>query len=1297
MKPTILVILLHCLGIAQAWTAPQPAADKDGHNGVPVTYDLPADGPLPSSYLVTLAIVDPKNPDWIISTFVAGVPRTVTGENKGRFTEFWDGLDENFMPVPPGTYAVKGIFVPAKQWAEDGEWHAITPKFAGGISAWMPSPDSKDVRLPFGGDPVGSPMRDVAVGPNGVAVFYYQYLENGLNAPMFDLKKPVGADQFLRAFNSGGAAGGQSVATDGETVWAFSTDGGPKFVYRTDGKPFGNSPGANRRDSYLTDGYVTAMAAWREPDSNKPFVYIAQGAKWVATEQKKGNITRMRYTAGDSDFADKITVHDGENGKILTTLSLPRPQGLAVQGGKLYALHADGKGLAVSSSQLKSGVPDGKWQRVFGVPATISPFDMEVDSHGRFYLSDPAANKVFQLDASGKVLRAFGRLDRQKPGTYDRQSLMQPEKLATWRDEDGKDRLLIVEMAGPNRTSEWSAEDGSLLREFTSYQTKANDGYAVDEEHPGDVYVPGQRNWLTRFKADYDKRTWTVDAVWPDVGSDARLPGLTKPRIIHLNGQTYLAGERSHNVYRLDGDRWVLSAGIVTGEKGALFLWHDANGNGRVDDEELVPTTPGRVVTYHGQKWTPDLSYLAVVNASTDVMRLSPDGFDEHGNPIFKEWKKVVTDPAFATRATGKADALHGGNEIGSVFDSSWVQADETPGGDLFVQARSGPGFNANEGAQFKISRYVPKGDGGYEEKWRVGRAALQGPAKRGEMYGGMRIRRPINGLLSVVDQSRCGLLIYNEEGLYVDTLFPDLKSMPEKRGTIYQLPGEFFAGTVFPNKENGRIYFAVGKYTPVFFEIEGWSLKENPVRPLATVQKTVTINSSQIAAAPEMSLKLRGGAGKAQIARFGPALGGVDMDGSMSGWEAAEPVQFSAGSEQSVEVRCLYDPDHLYLRWHARLGGPFEAKPLPPLERTFTHDQLADTLSFYIQGDPNAAAGTAPGGRPGDARFVFGIFKNGNSTEPTGVGFHSKWDGKGRPQTYRTIVREISFAHVGPIEGAKLGHAIDADGKGFVITAAIPRAAIPGMSQPFNGDLRTLVNFEATFAGHNKFWWANSDGSASSETFDEPSEAGLYPGSWAQASFQGIDDGVTVRNWMICGPFGGPGAEKFSKSPRNKDEVHAFYEKAVFPPDDGKVDPKAVFEGANIQGYWNPLRQVRWKPATVENLDCRVLLGEGSQVWYGSTWVFSPGTTELTFQLQGHQMTELRWFLNSQRLNVKKYDENGRKRTADIPVTLQKGWNQVFFRAYCVGYAPFRAGLIFKGPPEKLWALRLSGTPPPP
>ena len=50
------------------------------------------------------------------------------------------------------------------------------------------------------------------------------------------------------------------------------------------------------------------------------------------------------------------------------------------------------------------------------VSPEIAPFDLEVDASGRFYLSDPAANKVCQLDASGRVTRTFGRLAVQKPG-----------------------------------------------------------------------------------------------------------------------------------------------------------------------------------------------------------------------------------------------------------------------------------------------------------------------------------------------------------------------------------------------------------------------------------------------------------------------------------------------------------------------------------------------------------------------------------------------------------------------------------------------------------------------------------------------------------------------------------------------------------------------------------------------------------------------------------------------------------------------------------------------------------------
>ena len=113
-----LPVLLFCSALLALDSRAATAAMPDAAT---VTYDLPTDGPLPRTYLVTLATVAPGNADWIVSTFVAGQPRTVTAENRGHFTETWDGLDENFMPVPPGTYGVKGIFAPARQWEIDGE------------------------------------------------------------------------------------------------------------------------------------------------------------------------------------------------------------------------------------------------------------------------------------------------------------------------------------------------------------------------------------------------------------------------------------------------------------------------------------------------------------------------------------------------------------------------------------------------------------------------------------------------------------------------------------------------------------------------------------------------------------------------------------------------------------------------------------------------------------------------------------------------------------------------------------------------------------------------------------------------------------------------------------------------------------------------------------------------------------------------------------------------------------------------------------------------------------------------
>ena len=1283
-----------------AWWALPVAA------GVPISYELPQVSSGEQTYLVTLAIVDAKNPDWVISTFVAGQPRTVK-PGQSKFTEEWNGLDDNFMPVPPGDYAVKGIYTPARKWPVDQEYHAVTAQFHSGVSPWLPSPQEPEhwkIPMPFHGDPVNSPLRDVKTTPDGTAVFYYQYLENGRNCPMFDLNQPTGMKQFLRAFNSGGAGGGPCAATDGQTVWACTTDGTPDFIYRADAKPFGNDHAPHRRNGYLPPGRVVAMAATRDAARNKSYVYVMQRGKLELIPVPGRRYPRVEES--EKEFIDQITVHDGADGKLLTTLKLSRPQAMVARGEALYVLYREQNKWQVGRYALKDGLPADKLERVFVVPESITPYDLAVDGKNRFYLSDSAANRVYQLNASGRVLRHFGRLAQQEPGSYDPLTLMAPGKIASWTDREGSDRLLIVENDGPNRVSEWSCEDGKLLREFPTYQTKANNGYAVDPAHPDHIYLPGHNGWLTRFKVDYDAGSWKVDAVWPGVEAGQRR-GLDKPVAVRANNRTlYLASEQNTTIYRLtpDGKRWLRSAGIVSqgtpGKDLKYFIWRDANGNGEQEAAELTPTElPGWVLTYHGQRWLPDLSYLAMSQGGRDIWMLSPSGFDEHGNPVFKEWRKVVTDPIFAARAAGNPEALRGGNELDDRFSSDWMQADGENGKDLYVQARGGRNFSANFGAQYKISHYTPDQNGVYQLKWRVGRAKLGAAAERGELEGGMRIFKPMNGILAVIDQSRSGVFLYTDEGLYVDTLFPPGNTREEVG--VYRQPGEFFAGTVYPNAENGKIYYASGKYTPLLYELEGWSLRENPVKKLTSLPEKVTLKAGDIADPPELALSLRGGAGKAHYATIRPAIGGVQLDGSLTGWESADPVVFSGGRGQSVEARCLYDPEHLYFRWQLRFDSKFEPKPLPPLERVFTHDQGADTVSVFLQGDPEAPVNGPAAGRPGDVRMIFGVFRDGDKVVPVAVGFFPDWPRPdGKPQGYRTPVGEARFAHVGALAGAKLGYRVDDDGKGLVIAAEIPRSALPGLKQPLAGGLRTRINFDANFGGHHRFWWANSDGSANTETYDEPSEARFYPGSWAPVRLVGLEQGVVPKNWLILGPFGGPGAEKFSRDPRTgKEEILKFYEQRTYPPDNDQVDPNAQFSGEQLHGYWGKPARITWRPVSLAELDTRVIVGDGSQVWYGATWIYSPETTKVKFELQGHRMTTIRWRLNGEDISVpdKAYRDvnNLSRRVAEREVTLKQGWNQLSFRAVCVGYAPFRVGVVIQAPEALAWKLRLSGLPP--
>jgi hypothetical protein len=265
---------------------------------------------------------------------------------------------------------------------------------------------------------------------------------------------------------------------------------------------------------------------------------------------------------------------------------------------------------------------------------------------------------------------------------------------------------------------------------------------------------------------------------------------------------------------------------------------------------------------------------------------------------------KVLADPVFEAIASGKTTALWGGNELADSFSSDWMQADGTIGGDIYVHASGGPNYSANFRPQHKITRYRRNESGGYDLVWRVGRTQLPGSAKvRGQIAGGMRMFKPINGILAVIDQSRSGVFLYTEDGIYVDTLFAG-----DAGDGVYVQPGEFFVGSVFANRDNGKIYYGSGKYTPFIYEIEGWDLKTNPFKPLQVAKKTctITLTAAKTADPPREALRIRKALGTDLVAEFAPLA---------VGWDGVTPVVFSDDGD-TVEV---FDP------WYCELPPVFE------------------------------------------------------------------------------------------------------------------------------------------------------------------------------------------------------------------------------------------------------------------------------------------------------------------------------------------------------------------------------------
>ena len=263
-------------------------------------------------------------------------------------------------------------------------------------------------------------------------------------------------------------------------------------------------------------------------------------------------------------------------------------------------------------------------------------------------------------------------------------------------------------------------------------------------------------------------------------------------------------------------------------------------------------------------------------------------------------------------------------------------------------------------------------------------------------------------------------MLLFTEDGLYVETLFPDGRRYPANgRRHLSAARRVLRRPRLSATRTTARSTSPWANTRRCSIEAEGWSLKENPVRPLTDAAAPSRIARREIAAPPEIALAVRGGAGTAQLARFAPALGGAVLDGSLARLgvvrAGALPGRQAADRRGALPLR----PGASLPALACAAGAQASSRSrCPPIERIFTHDRLADTLSFYIQGDVDAAPSDSPDGRPGDVRVVFGLFEERRSDRTGGRRHVSRVEGApgkpAQPQIYRTPVGQAEFAHVG-------------------------------------------------------------------------------------------------------------------------------------------------------------------------------------------------------------------------------------------------------------------------------------------
>ncbi len=767
-------------------------------------------------------------------------------QDAGAYKVEWDGKDDAGKPCAPGAYQLRGVVGNLKVDLQLVAGNPGDPPYftADGKGAWNGH--------------WGNPL---AVCADDNAVYMQFSGEEGCGS-LLKLDYDGRVQWKAHLFQGDGNGSQLAAATDG------------KYVYIAADNPVGDYRSPQRRGFiWRVDADRGEYANWNghgfavgQPydEAPLPFWEYLKGpliSPPDVTGANGGANVRGLVVKDDKLYVplyreDKIEVWDvSDTPKLATTIDgIAKPQGMAVDTtGNLFV---------ASRRRILKLTPDGQRGAVVAT-GLLAPYGVAVDAAGNLYVSDLGrSQQVKKFSPAGKLLWASGKAGgRPWQGKHEPENFLMPAGLAATKNG----RVFVGENAVPRRSVILDAVSGKLWKELMgTLDIGAGVGLAVDEADPSTVYIMhpcasylrGMES-IVRYKIDYAKRTWRVDAYWAGMGASAWQNSrsglaLSNPRIVATGGSDFFVRHRgkytylcsglhlNHGIWRVDGYNLIPSAAVgsmsiglpvdldqgftvnaqhnlVTSTDPRQFAWHDTNGDGLVSSDEVTfwqVLDPKMAMHAHGSwgaYYDRDMNfYYPDEPGDGNIYKIPCVGTDAHGNPLYDWSQAAIIVPAantFMAEAPYDRFAPWDKERAGQIYRKHCERIKLDTAGNVFGTTEI---MGQDQGIGWASSTLAVK-VGGWDAqgnlRWLAGSKA-KAFAKPGQFYTGKGVDGTIRGFAFFTDengQSR----VYSGDGLYVGSLLDDMYRGPAPGPN--QVSIEYCGGRVFTHPQTGDDYLLAG------------------------------------------------------------------------------------------------------------------------------------------------------------------------------------------------------------------------------------------------------------------------------------------------------------------------------------------------------------------------------------------------------------------------------------------------------------------------------------------------------